>query len=262
MNKLFLPLSFLITGLIIFYIARSQYRPPFGSGNPGCIENPNLYEDFLVPTKADTLEFIRQDSFKRYPRHLGGTRQFDYYSLPIVRGLIDTALFAPEHWNKFETLDENLRLEVASSPLVIEGDVVEVLNEDTAMKKAFLIPTVFIIRITDVIASKYKVKKGDYVTARTTLYGYVYSPITKEVSYPFAAIPQYQKGKHYLFVLDKYYYMSLLNNFRDEIRDKKIADVYCPYSFILSLETHRLSEAYANGAFTKRELKNFLTIQK
>lgn len=256
MKKIYLPVSFLIIGVIIFYIARSQYKPPYGGGNPGCIENPNLYEDWLIPTKADSIEFTKQDSFKRY-RLIGGG-DLDYYSLPLVRGLIDTTLFASAHWDQFNELSKDVRYHAAYSPLIIEGEVEQVLNEDTATKKTFILPTVFIIKVIDVISSKYKIKKGDYVTARTSLYGYKYSEVTKEVVYQYVMVRQYTKGKRYLFMLNKYSYMSLLNNFRNQ----NIADVYCPYSFILGITEHNISEDYDNKQFSKEALIKFLKSKK
>lgn len=255
MKKIYLPIVFLVNGLIVFFIARSQNRSPYGDGNPGCIENKNLYEELLEPTRADSLAFVKLDSLKKYPG-IPFTGSFNYDDVTYVRGLIDTSLFNPDHYHKFDYMNKNARFFCITSPLIVEGEVMEVLNEDTT--KSYLFPTVFIIKIKEVVASKYKVKAGDYVTARTNLYGYVYSSIVKEVNYRDAGISPYKKGKTYLFVFNKNYYRELLYKIQKQPSRYRVADVYCPYSFALNFAEHEISELYANGQLTKQEIKALL----
>ncbi|GAA4456920.1 hypothetical protein GCM10023092_22950 [Rurimicrobium arvi] len=214
----------------------------------------------LEPKAQDTAAFYTNQYFKKYPCLRGGDK-FSYYYLPIVRGLVDTALLNPEHYSRFQYLDDQTKLNLAFSPLIIIGEVSNVLNEDTSAKAGqYFLATNVLIKIKEVIHSRYAVKPGDFVSAKTQLYGLHRSKITHKVTYDFIGdVKPYDAGKTYLFVLNKWDYMEMLYLKKIGISLKDADDSYCPTSFILSMGVHDISSAYESHKLSLKDIKGFLS---
>lgn len=251
-------ITILIVGCI-FYTASCQPSTSFDN-RLLCKTNPSLYEALIIPNAGDTIAY---NSFvQRHPKSII-TPDFSLKWIPVTRGLVDTSIFTDEHFNKFNKIYIGTLWEWIVSPLIVEGEVVSILNEDTiSNKKSYLYGYNYIVKIKKVIKSKYKIKAGDIVTAKTNLFGYYRNPKNREVVYSYVdVVKPYDIGKTYFFTFDKYHYQENCQKILNNVQGiSGAADIYCPYAFSLNIISHELSEDYANKVFGENTIKEFLNI--
>lgn len=251
-------ITFILVGVIFYAVAGTQRSKYDDLDSNSCFENEVLYEPMLIPTREDSNNFV--DFFKKYPNTGLPDYKFVYEYLPLIRGLADTSLFAEEHYSHFNFLTPNTRFEFIISPLIIEGEVMKELPPDTSIETGNkLFATTFLIKIKSIIKSKYNLKNGDVIVAKTNMYGYQRSSITKNVTYFYNSVTnKYQEGKVYLFVLDRVQYMRKLYQMEHNLRNAEHSDIYCPYTFSLTMTSHLLSQKYIDNNFDKSTIIKFL----
>lgn len=256
MKKILLFSLFCLLGFVFFVLAKNNRKAEVDTSTP-CIDNPNLYEKLLKPNLADTLEFAKLA--KRYHASELGN-DFSYEYIALTRGLVDSSLLDSAHYNKYGFIDDAFKYNFILSPLIIEGKVERVFNADTVDKSGLrFFLTYYVITVTDIIKSNYKIKVGDKVLATTQLYGYAKSAVSNEVAYTsMSDISEYESGKIYLFALHKYSYMHKFTILNSLTSKAKYLDTYCPTTFSLSITSHKISKSYENKEIGKNTIINFL----
>jgi len=248
----------LLCSIALYTTARHKVTK--GINSSFCIESSKFYVPLITPIRDDSIKY--EDFRIRYRYNSIINSDYGYQRIPLVRGIIDTTLFNEKHFNKSSALDDSYKYALICSPLIVEGEVVKVFNEDTSLASPnFLYPTNIVIKIKDVISSKYEnVNAGDYVLGKVSLYGFRKNIVTHIAEYnSFMEFQEYKEKKTYLFVLDKYHYMY--NCYSVLMKDQFLrgcADNYCPYAFSLSMLTHEISKDYEDGKITKKMILDFL----
>ncbi len=231
------------------------------TNNSPCIENKNLYQEMIIPTHQDTVEW---DKIEGRSKQTLNTRQFIYYQIPVIRGLVDTALLAANNFDSCHFFSHDYKSALIFSPLVIEGTVIKTYSEDTVDPNDHFFNTCILIKIDDILKSNYKVKKGDYVLAKTFLYRTIRNFKTKGLgSSFFVGAERYKDSQKYLFVLDKYFYME--HCYRIFIKDgesSELKDQYCPYSFSIGYTENEMSMDYQENKINKLAILEFLHSKK
>lgn len=151
-----LSLCFTATGQLKYYdITRS------------CLIDERLFEELLIPTRQDSAEY---EILKfRYP-HLPFKERFNYMYLPFIRGLVDTTILNAKHYNRFKHLSDAVKTELLQSPLIFEGTVQKIYYPDTALgATSTMYQTSIVIKIDDVIFSKYDIEKGSEILSKINL---------------------------------------------------------------------------------------------
>jgi len=224
----------------------------------GCMVNDNLYEPLLLPTRNDTLSYFK--FYNSHPNIQNLESDFSYEMIPLVRGLIDTALLSPSYYLKFKYIDDKYKLGLVSSPLIIEGEIENIFNEDTSVSsipKIYI--TNYIIRITDIVKTKYKIVNGDRIIVKDRNTGY--SRFNGRVSYKQIADigSSYEKGKKYFFLIGKYSYMSTCYYISHQYPVKEY-DEYCPYAFSVGTLGYSFSKDFSANVITKQAIIEFLKL--
>lgn len=227
---------------------------PFLSRAQDCNKNQILNEVMLIPNKQDTFAY-----YQMITRHPGKQMpDMGYWAVPYMRKLLDTSLlFRESRINVHPSMMSALN----ASPLVIEGEIKQVIEADTSAtaKNAYYTRT-YIIQVKNVIKSKYKIAPGERILVKSYMSGYRrHAKLKKVIFHDFHLAGFYDMNKSYLFVLDRYEYME--NMFKIKAGDstmKDYGDIYCPTAFSLSTSTVGFSKQYVKGIFTTDELKKHL----
>lgn len=250
---------YLLLVCLIATTAYSQNAPAQKSNDRACIENRNLYEPMLMPTKRDSILCENYELLERkYGRGWGFS--FNYKYVLHIHGLVDTA--KPSNSSIYDyfhqTKAEQYRSDIYESPLVVLGEITDVYNEDTAERHRY--STVIIFKIKEILKSKYKkVKRGDTIAVHVDFRNvYVGGCIMEYYKWVDLNSIFYQKGNTELFVLNKYNYMTAMFDAQFSQSLYKSVDTYCPYSFEMGLGEKELSKMYRQRTITKQEIKALL----
>jgi hypothetical protein len=222
--------------------------------NGTCVANRNLEEPLLNPTKDDTVNYLLFS--KTHSNMLGST--FNYEFLPIVRGLVDTALLNLGHFDNSTALSYDYKLNIILSPLIIEGEVQRIINEDTTKYNPRFYPTSYLIKITRVIKSKYKINVGDEVIAKISEFGFIRATDGRILYKDALVAKHYKEGEKYLFLLNKYHYMRICYGIKNNLLQSAVNDEYCPTGFSLTFTSYQFSDDYSKGVITEKNILDFI----
>ncbi len=244
------PMKILIIITCCFFISAKRNHEEKIVANE-CQENKNVYEEFLMPRNTDSINY--EPLLERYKS--AQLPSWLYEMIPYSRGLIDTSLLAPAHFDKFNYINHDYKLEIIECPLIVEGEVINTSYADTTKFCTLTFATTIAIKITDIIKSKYNIHVDDTVWAKTNLYGYYKLPKDNTVVFSSFWGP-YKKGKKYLFCLNKYFYMSII--YKQTLLKKANTDVYCPTAFMLDINATQLSTDYEDNLINRNTIISFL----
>ncbi|MBA3827771.1 MAG: hypothetical protein H0X33_02440 [Taibaiella sp.] len=249
--------------LLLFLAACMNLHGQEIQSSTHCLHKPNLSEELLYPVKQDTLNFL---SFYKHHQDEGFASVFLYEYTAITRGLADTALFDPKHYHQFDAIKSDYRHLLAFSPLVIDGTVIQTIYDtiflQASKRKSLIYHTNILIRINDVIKSKYKVNVGDTVLVKIMHYGII-KDSNGRVGYSSGEDRQFQNNRSYLFCLDKYHYMFVIYLMKHGGESGKYCqEEYCPSAFELSLESFKISVDYEEHKIDKNTILQFLDRQR
>jgi|GEM_PF-2112587 len=251
------PLVTTIILILLYLTSLASGKDTLKPADLNCRANETVYESLPILTHQDTLNYAV--FYKNYPTIAYGPT-LTYDALPFINGWADTAVFNPRHYNRFKERMWAYMIGMQLSPLIVEGMVSEISYENTAAhgsNKNFYY-TDLSITITDVIKSKYKLKPGDIIQAKTDLYGPFRNDKGKIAYQSEMTTREYEKGKTYLFILDRNHYMNFF--YRKSMGfESSYTDTYCPYCFEIGFTTIQGSEDYAKGILTKKDLRRFLS---
>ncbi|RYE24864.1 MAG: hypothetical protein EOP51_06010 [Sphingobacteriales bacterium] len=222
-----------------------------------CPKNAVLSEPMFMPTAQDSV--IYEKIKNKHNDKVAG--EFDYKVLPYIRNVSDTDLIARDNpLNVPASILPQLNI----SPLIMEGEIIQVIEADTsATAKYVYYSRTYIIKVKDVVKSRYKVAPGERIAVKTYLSGYRRDPNTHRVRFQTSYLSEYyQPNKTYMFVLDKYEYMSDMYKIKTADTTSDFKDEYCPTSFSMNASTVAFSKQYDMQHYTKQDILKYFSPKK